>query len=96
MMSLTTRATSQTTYCGDQTLLVTRKAAVSRKMSCGSLGRLGAASASAATATHAARKSNADHRLIVAIDSPPSTGQCSASNRYQTDPQSAPRLALKM
>src|SRR5262249_15243257 len=92
----TTSGTSQTTYCGDQTLLVTKNAAVSRKISCSNRGRLGAATASAMTPTQAIRNRAADRKLIVGNDRPPTTGQCSVWKKYQIEPQSAPRFALKI
>jgi hypothetical protein len=46
----TASGSSQSEYCGLQTLLVSRNAATTRNSSCGSRGRRGAASPSAATA----------------------------------------------
>ena len=61
----TASGTSQMTYCGDQTLFVIRNAASSRKHSCGSRGRRGAASASRAIAAKATTMAAADILLSV-------------------------------
>ena len=83
------------TYCGDQTLFVIRNAASTRKHSCGRRGRRGAASASQAIAAHAMMKNSADILLSALSWALPSTGTRKYSNRYQTEPQSAPRFSLK-
>src|SRR5271170_3429733 len=92
----TASGTSQTTYCGDQTLFVIRNAASTRKHSCGRRGRRGAASASTAIAAQAAAKKTADSSFRVLSWLVPSTGTLKCSNRYQIEPQSAPRSLLKV
>ena len=82
------------TYCGDQTLFVIRNAASTRKHSCGRRGRRGAASASTAIATQATAKKAADISFRALRPVLPSTGTLKCSNRYQIDPQSAPRSLL--
>jgi hypothetical protein len=90
----TASGTSQTTYCGDQTLFVIRNAASSRKHSCGSRGRRGAASASRAIAAKATIRAAADSSLSTLSWEFPSLGRLKYSNMYQTEPQSAPRFLL--
>ena len=82
------------TYCGDQTLFVIRNAASTRKHSCGSRGRRGAASASTAIATQAAAKKAADISFSAPSPVLPSTGTLKCSNGSQIEPQSAPRSLL--
>src|SRR5580693_10079156 len=90
----TASGTSQTTYCGDQTLFVIRNAASTRKHSWGRRGRRGAASASTAIAAQAAAKKAADRSFSALSWLLPSTGTLKCSNRYQIEPQSAPRSLL--
>ncbi len=90
----TASGTSQTTYCGDQTLFVIRNAASSRKHSCGSRGRRGAARASRAIAAKATTSAAADISLSALSWEFPSLDRLKYSNMYQTEPQSAPRFLL--
>ena len=90
----TANGTSQMTYCGDHTLLVSRKAASVRKKTCGSRGRRGAARMISATNRHATTKTARARTLSVSILSVPTKGQCSVSKKYQMDPQSAVLVAL--
>lgn len=91
----TANGTSQITYCGDHTLFSMRKEASSRKHSCGSRGRRGAASASTAIARKATAKHADDSRFSSPMAGLPTTGRLKCSNMYQMDPQSAPRARLK-
>ena len=86
--------TSQITYCGDHTLFSIRNAASSRKHSCGSRGLRGAAKANTAIATRATARNADDSRFSSPTEELPSTGTLKCSNRYQMDPQSAPRDRL--
>src|SRR5450631_3095647 len=90
----TASGTSQITYCGDHTLFVIRNAARTRKQSCGSRGRRGAASASTVIATHAAPNNAADSRFRPDTLVPPRTGTPRCSKKYQIEPQSAGRVLL--
>src|SRR5580700_6700828 len=90
----TASGTSQMTYCGDQTLLVIKNAASTRKHSCGRRGRRGAASASQAIAAQATAKNTADIRLRALSEELPSAGTLKCSKKYQIEPQSAPRSLL--
>jgi hypothetical protein len=94
-LASTANGTSQITYCGDHTLFSMRNEASSRKHSCGSRGRRGAASASTAIAINAIAKHADDTRFSSATEGLPITGRLKCSNMYQTDPQSAPRDRLK-
>jgi hypothetical protein len=75
-------------------LFVIRNAASSRKHSCGSRGRRGAASASRAIAAKATIRAAADSSLSTLSWEVPSLGRLKYSNIYQTEPQSAPRFLL--
>src|SRR6516162_9105056 len=88
-LASTTRGTSQTTYCGDHTLLASRNTARTRKNTCGTRGRRGAARMSAAMTTQPMANTSAERVLSPFSDSESRNGQCSASKKYQMDPQSA-------
>jgi hypothetical protein len=90
----TASGTSQITYCGDHTLFVIRNAARTRKHSCGSRGRRGAARARTVIATHATANKTADIRLRVLRPLAPSSGTPRCSKKYQIEPQSAGRVRL--
>src|SRR6516162_10430005 len=90
----TTSGTSQTTYCGDHTLLLSRKTASTRRNTWGTRGRRGAVRISAAMSTHPAAKTAAENRLSALPVSEPRNGQCSISKKYHTEPQSAGRPLL--
>src|SRR5579862_9685245 len=90
----TTSGTSQTTYCGDQTLLASRNAASTRKNTCGTRGRRGAVRISTPMSTHPARNASPENELSPFSDSEPTMGQCSVSKKYQMEPQSAGRVVL--
>ncbi len=94
-LASTANGTSQITYCGDHTLFSMRNEASSRKHSCGSRGRCGAASVSTAIATQATAKHADDIRFSPPTEGLPTTGRLKCSNMYQSDPQSAPRDRLK-
>jgi len=83
------------TYCGDHTLFSIRKAASSRKHTCGSRGRRGAARTSTAIATAATARAADDIVFSSRVEESPSPGRPKYSNMNQTDPQSAPRDWLK-
>src|SRR5215472_14308126 len=93
-LASTTSGTSQITYWGDQTLLASRNAASTRKNTCGTRGRRGAARTRTQISAHATPNSAADTRLSEPWPSEPASGQCSVSKKYQIDPQSAGRVAL--
>jgi hypothetical protein len=71
----TASGTSQITYCGDHTLFRMRNVASSRKQSCGSRGRRGAASASTAMSTQATAKAPEEIRFSSLSEEFPITGR---------------------
>src|SRR6516162_6455126 len=91
----TTSGTSQTTYCGDHTLLASRNTARTRKNTCGTRGRRGAARISTAMSTQPNANTTADRAFSPLSEREPTTGQCSVSKKYQIDPQSAARVVFK-
>src|SRR5215472_6332551 len=93
-LASTTSGTSQTTYCGDHTLLLSRNTASTRKKTCGTRGRRGAVRISAAMSTQPAANTAAENRLSEPPVSEPTNGQCSIWKKYHTEPQSAARPAL--
>src|SRR5215469_3330087 len=90
----TTSGTSQTTYCGDHTLLESRNTARTRKNTWGTRGLRGAARMSAAMMTQPTANTRAESALSPVTDSESRNGQCSVSKKYQMDPQSAGRVLL--
>src|SRR6266516_780145 len=93
-LASTTSGASQTTYCGDHTLLLTRKAASTRKKTWGTRGRRGAVRIRAPTSTQPTAKKAAENRFSEPPVSEPRNGQCSVSKKYHTEPQSAARSLL--
>ena len=89
----TASGSSQSEYCGLQTLLVSRNAAITRKSSCGSRGRRGAASPSRNTATSASRTTIAAAPLTFGAGLPlPMTWW----KPYQSESKSAGRSRLSL
>src|SRR5215471_13108395 len=93
-LASTTSGTSQTTYWGDHTLLLSRNTARTRKKTWGTRGRRGAVRIRPPMSTQPPAKTAADSRFSDPPVSEPRNGQCSISKKYQTDPQSAARDAL--
>ncbi len=89
----TASGSSQSEYCGDQTLLVSRKAATTRKSSCGSRGRRGASRPSTATAPTATTTAIAAMPLTCGGE-PPSPPVSTWSRPYQSESKSAGRSRL--
>ena len=89
----TASGTSQSEYCGLQTLLVSRKPATVRKSSCGNRGRRGASRPSASTPASAARTASAAMPLTWGAGAP---GPLSSALRpYQSESKSAARSRLR-
>src|SRR5580704_787260 len=93
-LASTTSGTSQITYCGDHTLLLSRNTARTRKNTWGTRGRRGAVRIRAPMITQPAAKAAAENRLSEPPVSEPTNGQCSVSKKYHTEPQSAGRSLL--
>ena len=91
----TASGSSHSEYCGDHTLFVSRKAATTRKSSCGNRGRRGASRPSAATAPTASTTAIAATPLTCGgePESPPVTRW---SRPYQSESKSAGRSRLSV
>ncbi len=88
----TASGSSQSEYCGDHTLLVSRKAATTRKSSCGSRGRRGASRASASTPATASTTAIAAMPLTSGGEPPSPVSRWSTP--YQSESKSAGRSRL--
>ena len=88
----TASGSSQSEYCGDQTLFVSRKAATTTKSSWGSRGRRGASSASATTAPTASSTAIAARPLTCGGE--PLSPVSRWSMPYQSESKSAGRSRL--
>jgi hypothetical protein len=89
----TASGSSQSEYCGLQTLLVSRNPATTRKSSCGSRGRRGAISPSANTAASASSTVTAATPLTFGAGSPPPS---TCATPYQSESKSAGRSRLSL
>lgn len=87
----TASGSSQSEYCGDHTLLASRKAATTRKSSCGSRGRRGASRPSTSTAPTATTTATAARPLTCGGEPSPVSRW---STPYQSESKSAGRSRL--